>query len=71
MVGDGSDLSRRDTALGGPVDDDPRHVDESEARLGQHRRGEAGDAADDVDADTDRSAEHDELVGEASDRPGS
>ena len=44
-------------ALAGAVDRQARDVNEGEAGRGEHRLGQAGDAADHIQADADRAAE--------------
>jgi hypothetical protein len=56
-----------DGALAGAVDGQPRHVDEGETGLRQHRLGQAGDAADDVQADAHAAAQLGQVRNESSD----
>jgi len=63
LVGDGAGIARvglvlaAPGALAGAVDRQARDVNEGEAGRGEHRLGQAGDAADHIQADADRAAE--------------
>ena len=73
VVGDGAGVARiglvlaADRALPSPIDGNARHMDEREPGLSEHGLGQTRDAADDIQADADRTAQSSQFVGQGRD----
>ena len=73
LVGDGAGVARiglvlaADCALPSPIDGNAWHMDECEPGLSEHGLGQTRDAADDIQADADRTAQSSQFVGQGRD----